>query len=61
MKSRSTSNNLIGLLIAAILIAIGFALAFIHRQSESNEQNAKTPVTVIMDTLQQRGKASTRA
>jgi cell division protein FtsN len=61
MKSRSKSNNLVALLIAVILIAIGFALAFIHRQSESNEQSAKTPVTTIMNTVPDRDTSSTPA
>jgi len=47
MKSRSKSNNLIAILIALILIAIGFSLAFIHRQSESNKKNTRTPVAVM--------------
>jgi len=54
MKSRSKSNNLIAILIALILIAIGFALAFIHRQSESNEKNTRSPVAAIMDTVSER-------
>ena len=61
MKSRSKSNNLVALLIALILIAIGFALAFIHRQSESNEQNAREPVAAIMDTVPERDASFTRA
>jgi len=61
MKSRSKSNNLVALLIAVILIAIGFALAFIHRQSESNEQSAKAPVAAIMDTVPERDTPSTQA
>jgi len=61
MKSRSKSNNLVALLIAVILIAIGFALAFIHRQSESNEQNAKTPVAVILDAVTERDASFTQA
>ena len=61
MKSRSKSNNLVALLIALILIAIGFALAFIHRQSESNEQNAKEPVAAIMGTVLERDTPSTQA
>jgi len=60
MKFRSKSNNLIGLLIAVILIAIGFALAFIHQQSESSEQNTKTPVAIIMDTFPDRDTTSTQ-
>jgi hypothetical protein len=59
MKSRSKSNNLIAILIALILIAIGFALAFIHRQSESSEKNAKTPVAAIMNTVSEKDVSST--
>lgn len=49
MKSRLKSNNFIALLIALILIAIGFALGFLHRQSESNEKSMKKPVTEIIN------------
>lgn len=35
MQSRFKSNNFIALLIAILLIAIGFALGFIHKQSEA--------------------------
>jgi uncharacterized membrane protein len=59
MKSRSKSNNLVALLIAFILIAIGFALAFIHQQSESNEKNSKTPVAAIVNTVSERDASST--
>jgi cell division protein FtsN len=58
MKSRSKSNNLIALLIAVILITIGFALAFIHRQSESSEKNAKAPVTAIINTVPEKDASS---
>jgi hypothetical protein len=61
MKSRSKSNNLIAILIALILIAIGFSLAFIHRQSVSNEKNAKTPVAAIMNTVSERDAFSAQA
>lgn len=61
MKSRSKSNNLIAILIALILIAIGFSLAFIHRQSESNEKNAKAPVAEIMNTVPERDASSAQA
>jgi len=47
MQSRSKSNNLIALLIALILILLGFVLAFIHQQSESKEKAVKAPVAVI--------------
>lgn len=61
MKSRSKSNNLVALLIAVILIAIGFALAFIHRQSESNEQNTNAPVAEAMGTVAKRDPPSAQA
>ncbi len=51
MKSRFKSNNFVALLIAVILIAIGFALAAIHRQSESNEEKLSTPVTATSKTI----------
>jgi len=38
MNSRFKSNNFIGLLIALFLIATGFALSFINKQSESTEK-----------------------
>lgn len=59
MNSRSKSNNLVALLIAIILIAIGFALGFIHRQSESSEKNAKTPVAAFMSGAPERNVTST--
>ena len=37
MKTRSKSNNLVAILIAVILFAIGFLLYFIHEQSQSSE------------------------
>ena len=43
MKSRFKPNNLFALLIALFLIAAGFVLAFINRQSESREENNKPP------------------
>jgi len=61
MKSLPKSNNLVALLIAVILIAIGFALAFIHQKSESDEQSTRVPVTTIMDTVPQGTVASTQA
>ena len=47
MKSRFKSNNLFALLIALFLIAAGFVLGFIHRQSESSEKKDQTPVAVV--------------
>jgi len=58
MKTRSKSNNLIALLIALILIAIGFALGFIHRQSESKEKANKTPVSAVMAAVSSNSKYS---
>ena len=56
MKSRSRSNNLIGLLIALILIAIGFALGLINRQMESKQEKATTQVnstlTIVLNEQQ---------
>jgi len=47
MESRFKSNNFIAILIALILIATGFALAFIHRQSKSEPGNEKQPVAMV--------------
>jgi predicted negative regulator of RcsB-dependent stress response len=58
MKTRSKSNNLIALLIALILMAIGFTLGFIHRQSESKEEKAGTPVTTIMTAFSEKDTLS---
>lgn len=41
MNSRSKSNNFIALLIAIALFAIGFALYFIHQNSESSKQTGQ--------------------
>mgnify|MGYP001814462829 CR=1 FL=1 len=35
MKTHSRSNNLIAILIAVLLFAIGFVLYFVHEQRES--------------------------
>jgi len=40
MKTRSKSNNLVAILIAVILFAIGFLLYFIHEQTQSTEPQA---------------------
>ena len=50
MNSRSKSNNFIALLIAIALFAIGFALYFIHQNSESNKQIGllEAPTSVIV-------------
>lgn len=45
MKSRSKSNNFFALLIAAALMAIGFALFFAHKQSTFNEAEASNEST----------------
>jgi hypothetical protein len=51
MEPRFKSNNFIAILIALLLIAAGFTLAFIHRHSKSQENHVKKPVaTVIADT-----------
>jgi len=49
MNSRSKSNNLIAILIAIILFAIGFALYFVHQQSQSDEQTGQgeSPVSAV--------------
>ena len=50
MNSRSKSNNFIALLIAIALFAIGFALYFLHQNSESGKQlgQLKTPGSVMV-------------
>ena len=50
MKSRFKSNNYIAILIALILIVLGFVLGFIHRQSESSEKQTQTdtPVAIVI-------------
>ena len=58
MKTRSKSNNLIALFIALLLIAIGFALGFIHRQSESKEKANKAPVSAVMTAVSRNIKSS---
>ncbi len=51
MKSRFKPNNFFALLIAVILIIIGFVLAAIHRQSEANKGEPGTPVSAISETI----------
>ena len=46
MESRFKSNNFIAILIALILVATGFALAFIHRHSKSEATHQK-PVAAV--------------
>jgi Tfp pilus assembly protein PilO len=46
MEFRSKSNNYVAILIAVMLIAMGFALAFIHKQSKSDEQKEQLKVTI---------------
>ena len=50
MESRFKSNNFIAILIALILVATGFALAFIHRHSQSEKNHDKKPVAVFSST-----------
>ena len=59
MKTRSKSNNLIAILIALILMAIGFTLAFIHRQSESDEKKTRAPVATLMYAVPEKDTFST--
>lgn len=47
MESRFKSNNFIAILIALILVATGFALAFIHRHSKSEVNRDKKPVAAL--------------
>jgi cell division protein FtsN len=59
MESRFKSNNFIAILIAVILIAIGFALAFIHRQSVPKENQTKKPVATITINVSEKDASST--
>lgn len=59
MKTRYKTNNLIALLIALLLITFGFALGFIHRQSESKEKVDKTPVAAVMTAISPNSISST--
>jgi hypothetical protein len=47
MSSRFKSNNFIAVIIALLLMATGFVLSFIHRQTESRLEQAmlKQPAT----------------
>jgi uncharacterized membrane protein len=49
MNTRFKANNFIAILIAVMLIFIGFALGFIHQQMESDEEQNKEgfPVAVL--------------
>jgi hypothetical protein len=47
MEPRFKSNNFIAILIALLLIATGFALAFVHRHSKSQESHVKKPVAAV--------------
>jgi hypothetical protein len=47
MESRFKSNNFIAILIALILVATGFALAIIHRHSQSEKNHEKKPVAMF--------------
>lgn len=47
MESRFKSNNFIAILIALILVATGFALAFIHRHSKTESDHEKKPVAAL--------------
>jgi hypothetical protein len=51
MNSRFKTNNLVAILIAILLIATGLVLAFMHRQSESNEKlgQLRVPAAVITE------------
>ena len=48
MNSRFKTNNLVAILIAITLIATGFVLAFMHRQSESNEKLGQVRIPAAM-------------
>jgi len=42
MSPRFKANNFFAILIAIILVVIGFALAFIHKQTESAREQTST-------------------
>jgi len=48
MNSRFKTNNLVAILIAITLITTGFVLAFMHRQSESNEKLGQVRIPAAM-------------
>jgi heme/copper-type cytochrome/quinol oxidase subunit 3 len=51
MDSRFKSNNLVAILIAVLLFATGFALYFIHRQTESRQEREKAPTAFISQSM----------
>jgi hypothetical protein len=55
MESRFKSNNFIAILIAVILVATGFALAFLHRHSESAKDHGKKPVAELSTAAMDKG------
>jgi hypothetical protein len=63
MNSRFKANNLVAILIAIILIAAGFALAFMHRQTESNKNlgQVKIPTKEIAVDLSSGNQSSLHA
>ena len=54
MKTRSRSNNFVAILIAILLFALGFALYFIHEQTQigksaQGSENGKTASHLAID------------
>jgi uncharacterized membrane protein len=49
MHARFKANNFIAILIAIMLLVIGLALGFIHKQMESDEEQNKSglPVAIL--------------
>jgi len=45
MNSRFETSNIVALMIAILLIAAGFTLGFIHRQTESVENQQRVMTT----------------
>ena len=48
MKSRSKTNNLVAILIALFLFALGFALLFVHQQKKSDKKSAQSQTLSTM-------------
>ena len=42
MKTHSRSNNLVAILIALLLFAIGFVLYFIHEQTDTDDSRGQS-------------------
>jgi len=61
MKSRFKTANIVAILIAVTLFAIGFALNFLHQKSESDEKQAKTKKNTMTTSVSIYGDTPARA